>query len=905
MPEPTLSQYLFERYRDPEERRYWESRRLAMAPKPKEVPGYEGYSVYQGPSLSEYILGLQPPQEGVEAAPWYTDPMELAILAMLPAYGGMRKVAKETTEKAIEQGSKLTRKEAQKLWQKYFKEKDPFHKQFLREQVESHLRETGTKSLEPWKVSQLLRGERGSFSTQEIPKPARMRVAFKDLPDDVKRILQEKGIRPQDIDVRIGEVADVPGVTYEWGFKDLYGIKGNKIAQVKGETAEGLTLPTATKKDWATQMGFKQRLSSPSDAASDAPNMLLDIESLGSGRSHITLHVHPESMNKALLPQKSSISLSPEEKAVLTMTKELTSGYRKDVLSRVGIRENEYNAIRQSLIGKGMLTKNGAVTTEAKNLIEDFYKETGYDQLGIPSFLKKAMEIWKSERGSFSTFSTKPLSDEARRAKDFFDRTYLEESPLLGKEIKITSKEHGWPYDTAYLTGRVRERAGTKWYNAFMPYTNNDLKVRAEALGKKVSQLDPGDLGHLEWIPIGQGGWKETGNSILETGKNIIKSERGSFSTRPTNTFEIEDIERGAETTIRFAGKTVRFDSATVDFDVAKNPQNYLMEKYKLPHDPWDYYRVIPKKESLLKSERGSFSTKPLKKTSAHHKVPVGLTPEHTDWHLRNLSEGWKTIEDIPKELHKEITKRQLTTKAEKTFTPEYRKTILEGLATTPERKQLLSETLQELENIITQTPKGTKGYVFGSYPSFKVSPKDLDVFLELPTGRAWHEFENIRPRTPLTKRGLHLTTSPPVERLKTDPLERFKSLAKGLYGPEYDIIRILGLAGLGLPLSQMMGGRAEAQEVNPEYRGKKIKNPDGTYSSERTITITPEDHKINNKFYNIPSLISGKQVNQEQAIDLFKKGKIPAVGVADTLEDAIRQAKERSKMLGSEKKEE
>lgn len=88
---------------------------------------------------------------------------------------------------------------------------------------------------------------------------------------------------------------------------------------------------------------------------------------------------------------------------------------------------------------------------------------------------------------------------------------------------------------------------------------------------------------------------------------------------------------------------------------------------------------------------------------------------------------------------------------------------------------------------------------------------------------------------------------------------------------------------------------------VDPSYRGKQVKNPNGSFSSERTITITPKDHGLDNKFYNIPSLVEGIQLSQEEAIKRFKKRELKAVGVANTLEEAIKMAGERSQILGLE----
>jgi len=85
---------------------------------------------------------------------------------------------------------------------------------------------------------------------------------------------------------------------------------------------------------------------------------------------------------------------------------------------------------------------------------------------------------------------------------------------------------------------------------------------------------------------------------------------------------------------------------------------------------------------------------------------------------------------------------------------------------------------------------------------------------------------------------------------------------------------------------------------VDPSYRGKIIQNLDGSSSSERTIGI-----ELDGKYYNIPSLVDGIQLSNDEAVRRFKAGEIKAVGVADSQEEATRIAGERSKMLGQEKR--
>ncbi len=72
------------------------------------------------------------------------------------------------------------------------------------------------------------------------------------------------------------------------------------------------------------------------------------------------------------------------------------------------------------------------------------------------------------------------------------------------------------------------------------------------------------------------------------------------------------------------------------------------------------------------------------------------------------------------------------------------------------------------------------------------------------------------------------------------------------------------------------------------------LDNPDGSVSTERTITI-----EAGGRFYNIPTIVNGVQVTNDAAVMLWKAGDNKAVGEFDSLEKAVQAAKERSNMLG------
>jgi len=73
------------------------------------------------------------------------------------------------------------------------------------------------------------------------------------------------------------------------------------------------------------------------------------------------------------------------------------------------------------------------------------------------------------------------------------------------------------------------------------------------------------------------------------------------------------------------------------------------------------------------------------------------------------------------------------------------------------------------------------------------------------------------------------------------------------------------------------------------------LDNPDGSFSTERTITI-----EADGRFFNIPTIVGGRQRSEEEAIRLWQAGKNSEVGVFNTLEDALSTARRRSSEIGT-----
>lgn len=72
------------------------------------------------------------------------------------------------------------------------------------------------------------------------------------------------------------------------------------------------------------------------------------------------------------------------------------------------------------------------------------------------------------------------------------------------------------------------------------------------------------------------------------------------------------------------------------------------------------------------------------------------------------------------------------------------------------------------------------------------------------------------------------------------------------------------------------------------------LQNPDGSYSTERTITVGADG-----KYYNIPSIVSGRQRTPDEAIALWRSGQNAAVDSAATEQEALARAQARSNQIG------
>jgi NADPH:quinone reductase-like Zn-dependent oxidoreductase len=68
---------------------------------------------------------------------------------------------------------------------------------------------------------------------------------------------------------------------------------------------------------------------------------------------------------------------------------------------------------------------------------------------------------------------------------------------------------------------------------------------------------------------------------------------------------------------------------------------------------------------------------------------------------------------------------------------------------------------------------------------------------------------------------------------------------------------------------------------------------PDGEEVSEKSISIPYKD-----KFVNIPSIHKGVRKSEDEVIDMLEKGRVKPTSTHDTMDEAVKAAKERSANL-------
>lgn len=71
------------------------------------------------------------------------------------------------------------------------------------------------------------------------------------------------------------------------------------------------------------------------------------------------------------------------------------------------------------------------------------------------------------------------------------------------------------------------------------------------------------------------------------------------------------------------------------------------------------------------------------------------------------------------------------------------------------------------------------------------------------------------------------------------------------------------------------------------------FRTPEGEDVSEKSITLP-----MDGKFVNIPSIHKGIKLSDDEVMDKLKKGRLKPTSTHDTLDEAVKAAKERSANL-------
>lgn len=98
-----------------------------------------------------------------------------------------------------------------------------------------------------------------------------------------------------------------------------------------------------------------------------------------------------------------------------------------------------------------------------------------------------------------------------------------------------------------------------------------------------------------------------------------------------------------------------------------------------------------------------------------------------------------------------------------------------------------------------------------------------------------------------------------------------------------------------GITLGELAGGvRPPRGLLGVDLSRPKIQNNDGSFSTERTITV-----EAGGRHYLIPTIVSGAQLTPDMAILAWRVGDNPAVGEFASAREADSAAVARSKMIG------
>lgn len=188
-------------------------------------------------------------------------------------------------------------------------------------------------------------------------KESVMIIGFKDLPDWAQNIMKQKKMR-KDVEVNIGADVRLPGAWHDADVMEIFAYKNGKVGSQLAIGGQGVN-DTAKERAAKKGMDFKLKPGEMILVTHTYPKMA-------------KMYAHPDDMNKAMLDEPSDTELSKEEIMTLGIIKGLKSFARKEEASRYGI---QFDPVKQSLIKKGYLSKNGAINKKGKNFLIQYFKK--------------------------------------------------------------------------------------------------------------------------------------------------------------------------------------------------------------------------------------------------------------------------------------------------------------------------------------------------------------------------------------------------------------------------------------------------------------------------------------------------------------------------------------------------
>jgi len=188
------------------------------------------------------------------------------------------------------------------------------------------------------------------FLTEHILDESQMYVKQKDLPVWVTRLLKTHKIG-KDVLVTIDQEVNISPVVHDANVKYLYLYDNGKTKQIVLSGGQSINDSDV---EFRLKKGFKQRLS---------PSQMILACNTYPKSAHF--YVHPNAMTP-LIQNAEPEDLSKEEILFLRITQGLKSFARKDECKRYGL---DYDTLKNKLINKSYLNKNGSINTKGKNIL--------------------------------------------------------------------------------------------------------------------------------------------------------------------------------------------------------------------------------------------------------------------------------------------------------------------------------------------------------------------------------------------------------------------------------------------------------------------------------------------------------------------------------------------------------